>query len=52
MGSEQPKEPLDKAKDVLGAVWSATVSSVDSGLEFTREKSKKLGEKWDSSETG
>jgi len=43
---------MEKAKEVFGSVWSATVSGVDSGLEFTRDKSKKLGEKWDNSETG
>ena len=46
------KEGLEKSKDVFGAVWQATVTSASTGLDFTREKSKQLGEKWDSSETG
>jgi hypothetical protein len=48
----EPADGLEKTKEVLSSIWGKTVAGVDMGIEFTREKSKALGEKWDQSETG
>jgi len=48
-----PNAPiLEKTGAVLTNIWSKTVSGLDKGIDFTVTKSKDLGQKWDSSETG
>lgn len=33
-------------------MWNATISGIDSGIDYTVEKSKVIGEKWDNSSAG